>query len=346
MKKRGFTLIELLAVIVILAIIALIATPIVMNTIEKSKKSAAERSADNYIDAVETAVATKRLDGVILDDGVYSIKENGNICIDKTTTCTDDTEVKVEINGTKPASGSKVALTNGQVVATGTSLLIDGYTVAYNSDNKLIATTGSSEIICEAATSIATGVVTTNGDFGYEYNNENIGLLATAGHEYDSGVTYKCTPGDGITRTFFVLSSTTNEVSLIMDRNFTDDMVPTGMPACQNESASADDIESGNYECVTYGLDPYINHIQGLWNKVTVGVPTAPQIAAIDGVNYQGSPQLTSTWLYANNDNHYWAAPLTDTGYFVTADGIIESSDARAPFGLRPIITISKSQLG
>ena len=36
--KRGFTLIELLAVIVILAIIALIATPLVLNVIDDSKK--------------------------------------------------------------------------------------------------------------------------------------------------------------------------------------------------------------------------------------------------------------------------------------------------------------------
>ena len=38
MKKKGFTLIELLAVIVVLAIIALIATPIVMNIIKSAKK--------------------------------------------------------------------------------------------------------------------------------------------------------------------------------------------------------------------------------------------------------------------------------------------------------------------
>ena len=38
MNKKGFTLIELLAVIVILAIIALIATPIVLNLISESKK--------------------------------------------------------------------------------------------------------------------------------------------------------------------------------------------------------------------------------------------------------------------------------------------------------------------
>ena len=60
-NKKGFTLIELLAVIVVLAIIALIATPIVMNTIKKSKKGAAERSADSYVKQVEVAVAEERL---------------------------------------------------------------------------------------------------------------------------------------------------------------------------------------------------------------------------------------------------------------------------------------------
>ena len=40
MNKKGFTLIELLAVIVILAIIALIAAPKVLNIIENSRKQA------------------------------------------------------------------------------------------------------------------------------------------------------------------------------------------------------------------------------------------------------------------------------------------------------------------
>ena len=52
-KKKGFTLIELLAVIVVLAIIALIATPIVMNTIEKSKKGTVIESANNLIKSAE-----------------------------------------------------------------------------------------------------------------------------------------------------------------------------------------------------------------------------------------------------------------------------------------------------
>ena len=53
MKKKGFTLIELLAVIVVLAVIALIATPIVTRTIENSKRGAAIESVSNMIKTAE-----------------------------------------------------------------------------------------------------------------------------------------------------------------------------------------------------------------------------------------------------------------------------------------------------
>ena len=69
-NKKGFTLIELLAVIVVLAIIALIATPIVMNTIKNAKKGANERSIENYKRAVEQAFMNARVDGK-LEEGYY-----------------------------------------------------------------------------------------------------------------------------------------------------------------------------------------------------------------------------------------------------------------------------------
>ena len=50
MKKKGFTLIELLAVIVILAIIALIATPIILNIISDSKEESEIEKRINEVD--------------------------------------------------------------------------------------------------------------------------------------------------------------------------------------------------------------------------------------------------------------------------------------------------------
>ncbi len=61
LDRKGFTLIELLAVIVILAIIMLIATPTVLNLIEDARVGAAKNSAMGYIDALEKEVMARQL---------------------------------------------------------------------------------------------------------------------------------------------------------------------------------------------------------------------------------------------------------------------------------------------
>ena len=59
--KKGFTLIELLAVIVILAIIALIATPIILGIINDAREESNERSVELYASAVRNAIASYQL---------------------------------------------------------------------------------------------------------------------------------------------------------------------------------------------------------------------------------------------------------------------------------------------
>ena len=60
--KKGFTLIELLAVIIILAVIALIATPVVLNVVENARKEAAKNSAYGVIDAAKLYYTESMLD--------------------------------------------------------------------------------------------------------------------------------------------------------------------------------------------------------------------------------------------------------------------------------------------
>ena len=69
-KRRGFTLIELIAVLVIMAILALIVTPLVMSIIKKAKISARKRSVDAYGRSVELAIAT-----YLLDTGTFPTNE-------------------------------------------------------------------------------------------------------------------------------------------------------------------------------------------------------------------------------------------------------------------------------
>src|SRR5574344_963462 len=69
-KVKGFTLIELLAVIVILAIIALIITPIITGVIKKAKDSSDLRSAEGYVKAGEDYYAKASTSGGTLDSNV------------------------------------------------------------------------------------------------------------------------------------------------------------------------------------------------------------------------------------------------------------------------------------
>ena len=67
-KKRGFTLIELIAVLIILATIFMIVTPLVLNIIRKAKVSADKRSVDAYARSIEIGVAKYLLDNVDFPD--------------------------------------------------------------------------------------------------------------------------------------------------------------------------------------------------------------------------------------------------------------------------------------
>ena len=65
-KRNAFTLIELIAILVIMAIIALIVTPLVMSIIRKARISADKRSIDAYGRSIELAIA-----GYLMDNGSF-----------------------------------------------------------------------------------------------------------------------------------------------------------------------------------------------------------------------------------------------------------------------------------
>ena len=97
MNKKGFTLIELLAVIVILAIIALIATPIILGVIDNARRNAARDAAYGVIDKL-------RLDYVeTLYEGNAVVAYSGTV---------DST---LGVSGTKPSEGSWSIDDNGDV---------------------------------------------------------------------------------------------------------------------------------------------------------------------------------------------------------------------------------------
>lgn len=116
-NKKGFTLIELLAVIVILAIIALIATPIVIGIINRAREKSVVNSAYGVVDAAKLYYTESLLDSTQVSSGdVASLK----------------------VSGTKPSAGTWNVAEDGQVSISGVSL--DGYTCSTK--------TGTSEVEC------------------------------------------------------------------------------------------------------------------------------------------------------------------------------------------------------
>ena len=110
-KKKGFTLIELIAVLVIMAILAFIVTPLVMNIIRKARISADKRSVDAYGRSIELAIA-----GYLLDNGKFP---------------TEVSQLTIEYSGNKVECSTTQINTDSSVYLAGCTVAgrsVEGYT--------------------------------------------------------------------------------------------------------------------------------------------------------------------------------------------------------------------------
>ena len=155
LNKKGFTLIELLAVIVILAVIALIATPLIMGTITKARKNSAVDSAYGYMKAVEQAVGEAQIEDptgafdisgkALMVKSANSVEvgtlidSSGAASSDNWQALSTENPVKLTINykGSEPSNnGVLVYDANGRV--TKGTLEIGGYTVTITNDTATV----------------------------------------------------------------------------------------------------------------------------------------------------------------------------------------------------------------
>ena len=361
MNKRGFTLIELLAVIVILAIIALIAVPIVLNIIDESKESATLRSADFYLDAVELSIADRVMHHGAINDGLYPIMSNGNICLGEYNTnvtpktcagkpidSTNEKVLEVEVKGEKPTSGS-IYIKGGQIFKEideeasnkKTMLVIGGQTIEPIEENG----------------EVKFGIVDTNND-----KEESTGpTLASCefkeGTEKDIGAKYECDFGDG-KRKFYILDLGTNpvnsnleddEVALILEGNYDTET----QYWCDQEGANPSDNV-----CNADGLTPKLNEIREAWKSKLkaeqIVLPSALQIIVANNptkntIEYTEGIQ---SWLYSwdnsawgNTVYGYWtsspSAGSSSRAWYVGSRGIVRSSDVgNGGYGVRPVVNL------
>ena len=123
-----------MAIIVILAIIAVITVPIILNIIENSRKGAATDSAYGYKDAVNKAYIqelAKPNNGNLKLNGIYVVQSDGTLNADTGSNfgVTNYTNLPVSVSGDKPSSG-KLRYSNN--VLNAGCLVIGDYKVTFD----------------------------------------------------------------------------------------------------------------------------------------------------------------------------------------------------------------------
>lgn len=106
MNKKGFTLVELLAVTVILAVIALISTPLITNTIATVRKNADRESARSYFATVEEKITEAAMEypNIVIGtgDGDTVVTAADDMKKWACTECSASNYVDIEFKGTVP----------------------------------------------------------------------------------------------------------------------------------------------------------------------------------------------------------------------------------------------------
>lgn len=117
---KAFTLIELLAVIIILAIIALITTPIIIISLKGAKMSAANSSALLYIGGINKSLESRSMERQSVKYDLYTLDD-----INANNILSDD----IKVTGKKPTDAI-IFISENRV--RNANICIDGYNVIYN----------------------------------------------------------------------------------------------------------------------------------------------------------------------------------------------------------------------
>ena len=290
MKEKAFTLIELLAVIVILAIIALIATPIILGIIKDARENAKKRSAELVYTGVEYAY-TQSL-----------FKEGSENVVDDVTLETIDKYLNVD------------------------NVASHGFDASDTSKEKLHIVTNDN-VYCEVTKNTSAKVFEVKCGTKEDYTSDNVMDMTTiaydiytplcklqSGTSKTTGAEYTCSLDED--RTFYVLGDNedSTKIDLIMNMNYTDETVPVKMAWC---------VSGDSNTCNHDNLDPLVSHVQEVFGSdVTVSLPTYGQIYKAAGNTTYPLP----TWIY--DYLHNTAHPVSGLyGYWTsTADGLKSST--------------------
>lgn len=221
--KKGFTLVELLAVIVILSILALIISPLVINLINEAEVGAELRSAELYVNAVEHDLVSSKLDNINVEDGIYPIMNDGNLCLGSLVNNECDGSIfEIKATGVRPIKGA----------VTVESKVVTDAILKYEETNIRMLEKG----IFEHKDPVC---------FAIGENENTFGTVPTG--NYLPGDEYMCKLNSDTTYRFMVLSVEGENVNLIMERNIG---ASGGLTVNRDDSvqwASYDDYSGNDY---------------------------------------------------------------------------------------------------
>lgn len=363
MKKKGFTLMELLGVIVVLAVISVVAIPLVLNYIEDAKKDSAKTSAYSYVKGLNTAITNYELKnkGESYGTGIFSISEL-------------ETRLGTNFKGDKPTEG-KVCIGSDEIV-TAASLKIRGYVINYDGTKvKLSESNKIEEIACDGSTD-GTGDDTDDDPSGDVVVADNTILAKAKLLVYDDtgvcktdGTTYNYMGGcyiKGATEANYVWYNgfmwrimginSDNTVRLITDENVTVlafGPANTGLKYTTNEgyihdwlneyfynnlNSTKSIIQEGGYFC-SYATTSASVRENCSQNKI---VTAKVGIIAMDEYLLANSSSS-----YLNIGQYFWTMTpqAKDGAWYVFTDGKITYQYTEYAFGIRPVINVDPNSI-
>ena len=330
-KNKGFTLVELLAVIVILALIALIATPIILNVINDAKKQAAKDSAYGYMDAVEKYIVSSELEDKSIKDGTYSVEELNK---------------KISVKGSTPDNGN-IEIKNSSVKSY--DIGIDGYAVSNGKVDKVSTTkkieNGTAVYYNPVSGEKCTGYTEANSKTGknsgcmkwYVFNDKegNATVNVILDHNTTANVAWNSTGSN----------SEMKEVKIKLEED-TKDWENTARLITANEVAKITGYTSWGTNITGYPWFCFDTNQQDDTNDCAKAQGKSKYAWLFDYTyectNYGCNTSDLSTWGYWTstqyvNSIHVW---------FVARNGRLDVNSASSTgHGVRPVITISKSNI-
>ena len=302
--KKGFTLIELLAVIVILAIIALIATPIILGIINDAREESNERSVELYASAVRNGIAAYQLrEGKEVTAGTYNEtnKLPFDVEYDGQVDCTSviiSEDGKVSLDKCKVNGGTKEYSYGIEEENTGAKVCSIGDVVTCN-----IGETPDKFYVIEDAELTATTIQV--------LTEKNI--HTTEYRQSDSAGT--------------VAFSSTNYWS--------------------SETTYPADVYNDSNDIVKPIVEEYVSYLNTKLTGATGSLLTYSQAENLDCSGGNQSCSDAPEWVYSTN---YWTASAYGirSVWLVHSRGTFHhgvSYDTDYSFGVRPVITISTSEI-